>query len=100
MPPRTARPTGRRYWFSRDGEPWEEGTTRSWADAITRISLSGETLVVDMSDAEVPDRKLRRAAIKRAHATVVRSSKRRGLRLVRHHEGRYLRFRIVEQETP
>lgn len=98
---RVARKVGRRYWFARDPdepvEQWEQGRSRSWADAVNRISLSGEVLVVDVSDAErSPDRVARRRIHKIIHANICTCARRRALKVTRRTRGPYMLFRIVE----
>lgn len=97
---RPARRTGRTFWFSPEGAPraaWEKGGS-SWADAVNRISLTGETLVVDVSDAEDSgDRVERRRVHKAVHANLTTCARRRALAISRHLDGDYMLFRIVPE---
>jgi hypothetical protein len=92
---RTGRTVGRRYWFVR-GDEWELGTARSWADAVNRISVTGESLVVDIIDAEEnPDRKARRAGIKSVRSAMRVVARRRAITVSGHQDGPYLRFTVL-----
>ncbi len=101
---RNGRVVTRRYWFSphsweneRPGcEHWEPGTAGSWADAVNRIAVTGETLVVDISDAESQtDRKERRRLLLGVRSALRVVSRRRGLRLSGRQSGQYMHFRVV-----
>lgn len=76
----------------------EEGQGRSWADALNRIMLTGEMLVVDASDVEeagTPEERERR--IKVIHAAVRTCAKRRALRVTRHYTPGRMLFRVVPE---
>jgi transposase len=102
---RNGRVVTRRYWFSphlyeemwrNECEHWEPGTAGSWADAVNRIAVTGETLVVDISDAESQtDRKERRRLLLGVRAALRVVSRRRGLRLSGRQSGQYMHFRVV-----
>lgn len=90
---------GRRYWFeseTADAIAREEGTERSWAEAVNRISVTGETLVVDISDVDdLEDRRARRNQIKTLRSVMRVVSRRRAIRVTSHISGPYLRFRVL-----
>ena len=98
---RNGRVVTRRYWFIKpapDGvkADWEPGTAGSWADAVNRIAVTGETLAVDISDAEQQtDRKERRRLLLGVRSALRVVSRRRGLRLSGHQIGQYMHFRVV-----
>lgn len=98
---RNGRVVTRRYWFAKpsdDGvrQDWEPGTAGSWADAVNRIAVTGETLVVDISDAESQtDRKERRRLLLGVRSALRVVSRRRGLRLSGRQSGQYMHFRVV-----
>lgn len=94
---RNGRVVTRRYWFSvDDGKTLEPGTAGSWADAVNRIAVTGETLVVDISDAESQtDRKERRRLLLGVRSALRVVSRRRGLRLSGRQSGQYMHFRVV-----
>ena len=99
---RNGRVVTRRYWFAKPDDvhwfedTWEAGTAGSWADAVNRIAVTGETLVVDISDAEQQtDRKERRRILLGVRSALRVVSRRRGLRLSGHQSGSYMHFRMV-----
>ena len=96
--PRTARHVTRPHWFVAEGGEWEQrepGDTASWIDALLRIAVTGETLVVDLPEiVGITDRRERRRRVKIVHATMRRSALRRALTIHRHQDGDRLWFSV------
>ncbi len=96
---RQGRVVHRRHWIVPEGglpNDGNLGTAGSWADAVNRISVTGECLVVDVSDLdENPDRKARRRGLQAIRAAMRVVARRRAIGVSGHQQDGRIYFHVL-----